>query len=71
MPAPRYSREEVKKWREVFKLADVNNDHFISTDELMKTAKEQGIEMDDEQAADFIKDFDNNGNGKIEFSGKL
>lgn len=44
---------------------------FISTDELMKTAKELGMEMDDEQAAEFIKDFDNNGNGKIEFSGKL
>jgi Ca2+-binding EF-hand superfamily protein len=27
------------------------------------------MEMTDEQAAEYIKDFDNNGNGKIEFSG--
>jgi Ca2+-binding EF-hand superfamily protein len=25
--------------------------------------------MNDEQAAEYIKNFDNNGNGKIEFSG--
>ncbi|KAJ5996720.1 EF-hand [Penicillium canescens] len=64
----RYSREEIKKWKEVFKAADVDNNHFITTDELIITAKEQGIEMNDEQAAEFIKNFDNNGNGKIEFS---
>lgn len=42
----------------------------INVDELIKTAKSQGVEMDDEQAAEFIKDFDNNNNGTIEFSGE-
>ncbi|KAJ5520203.1 EF-hand [Penicillium fimorum] len=64
----RYSREEVKKWKEVFKHADINNDRFITTDELIATAKKDGIEMSEEEADEHIKAFDNNGNGKIEFS---
>jgi hypothetical protein len=27
--------------------------------------------MSEEQAAEYVKEFDNNGNGTIEFSGKL
>ncbi|KAJ5332544.1 EF-hand [Penicillium brevicompactum] len=64
----RYSREEIKKWKAVFEAADVNNDRRISVDELLEVARKQGIEMSNEEAAEFIKDFDNNNSGTIEFS---
>ncbi|CAI7632133.1 unnamed protein product [Penicillium bialowiezense] len=69
----RYSREEIKKWKEVFAAAPRRLTQYlgrINVDELIKTAKSQGVEMDDEEAAEFIKDFDNNNNGTIEFSGE-
>ena len=43
----------------------------ISPDELIQTARQHGYEMDDEEAAEHIKHFDNNNSGTIEFSGKL
>ncbi|KAJ5874234.1 EF-hand [Penicillium soppii] len=64
----RYSKDEIKRWKEVFKAADINNNHKISTDELIEGAKKNGFEMSDEEAAEFIKEFDNNANGTIEFS---
>ncbi|GIC90400.1 EF-hand domain-containing protein [Aspergillus udagawae] len=66
---PRYTREEIKKWKEVFSKINTDGDRYITPEELVEAAKRDGEEMTKEDAADFIKDFDTNGNGKIEFSG--
>ncbi|GFF97318.1 calmodulin-like protein 5 [Aspergillus udagawae] len=65
---PRYTREEIKKWKEVFSKINTDGDRYITPEELVEAAKRDGEEMTKEDAADFIKDFDTNGNGKIEFS---
>ncbi|GFF29004.1 calmodulin-like protein 5, partial [Aspergillus udagawae] len=47
---------------------NTDGDRYITPEELVEAAKRDGEEMTKEDAADFIKDFDTNGNGKIEFS---
>ncbi|KAL4893173.1 EF-hand [Aspergillus ambiguus] len=65
---PRYSREEIKKWKEVFSKINTDGDRFITPEELMTAAKNEGEELSPQEAAEWIAQFDQNGNGKVEFS---
>ncbi|RAL17551.1 EF-hand domain-containing protein [Aspergillus homomorphus CBS 101889] len=65
---PRYTRQEINKWKEVFSRINTNGDRFIEPYELIAAAKEDGLEMSDEEAREWLKDLDCNDNGKVEFS---
>ncbi|KAB8261317.1 hypothetical protein BDV32DRAFT_148585 [Aspergillus pseudonomiae] len=64
----RYTREEIDFWRERFKEINTSGDRYIEPFEIIKSAKEDGFEMSDEEAKEWIDTLDENHDGKVSFS---
>ncbi|QRD85575.1 hypothetical protein F9C07_4609 [Aspergillus flavus] len=64
----RYTREEIDFWREKFREINTNGDRYIEPYELIAAAKEQGFEMSDDEAKEWIEELDGNHDGKVSFS---
>ena len=57
--------------REAFLIFDQNNDGYIDRYELKNIMKRLGNDLTDESITKMIKDADKNGDGLIDFDGKL
>ncbi|KAE8333647.1 EF-hand [Aspergillus sergii] len=64
----RYTREEIDFWREKFKEINTNGDRYIEPYELIAAAKEDGFEMSDDEAKEWIAELDADHDGKVSFS---
>ncbi|KAE8135815.1 hypothetical protein BDV38DRAFT_284498 [Aspergillus pseudotamarii] len=64
---PIYSREEIEKWKEEFHKINTNYDSHIDPWEYLRYAKEKGLKITDEEAVDWVRKLDVDGNGQVEF----
>lgn len=66
--SPDYSQRTAKEW---FNLEDVNQDGYVSKDELLKIALNVGMNMEEAEQTvlGYYMRADENGDGKLEWNG--
>lgn len=64
--------DEVKSdLKKAFQVFDLNGDGFISREELQNVLTKMGEKLTDKEVDEMMKKADKNGDGKIDYDGKL
>lgn len=61
------SPEQLKEFREAFKIFDVDNSQTITTDELLLVMKNLGMMATKDEVKDMLSEVDEDGSGEIDF----
>ncbi|KAE8363448.1 hypothetical protein BDV27DRAFT_158767 [Aspergillus caelatus] len=69
-----YTREETRKWKELFTNINTGNDNHKNPDnrvidprEYIEYARSEGLALNDKEAEQWFNDMDKNHNGKVSF----
>jgi len=63
-----YAEEQIEIYREAFTMYDKNGDHKITLDEFGDVIRNLGLDPNDDQLEELMKEIDLDGSGTVEFN---